>query len=107
MSRSSEELKREHDLHYDAEIYNGKTDFETWMHDFGSDAIFNVTFREQGEWSHECYEYKLWTSIEFENGEILIGWRPVEWDGLHNSVKFHRLCDCEITYYPVKEDSHE
>lgn len=109
MSRSSEELKIEHDKYYDAEIYRADTDWETWKLDFGGDAVFSVTFwdKDEGRWEHTCEEYKIWQTIELPSKELLIGWRPVEYEGMHNSIKYKLLSECEITYYPPKKEEEE
>jgi hypothetical protein len=106
MSRSPEEIRAEHDRNYDAEIPRMQSDWETWMRDFGRDAIFRVTFwlRDEGKWSTYCGEYKIWQAIELPDKQLLIGWRPVEWDGLFNSVEYHLLRDCQIAYYPPEKE---
>lgn len=107
MSRSPEELKAEHDKYCDAHIDRMFTDFETWLHDFGEDATFRVQFwdRENNKWHDTMLEYRIWQTIEMPNGDVMIGWRPVEWDGLYNHLEYHVLSDCNFEYVvPDKED---
>lgn len=100
MSRSSQELKRERDRYYDAEIYSGKTDLETWQLDFAGDAVFTVRFwdREAGKWEEESYKHRMWQTIELSDGELLIGWREVVDDKLYNAITYRLLSDCMIEY---------
>lgn len=109
MSRSPEEIKAWHDKYYDCEISRVQSDLETWLHDFGSDAIFRVSFwdRDEKKWSTYCAEYMIWQTVELPNKEILVGWRPVEEDGMFNSVEYRLLSECQIMYYPPEREEEE
>ena len=109
MSRSPEEIKKWHDAYYDADIQKSDTDSETWMHDFGSDAIFRVCFwdRDENKWSTYMGEYKIWQVIELPNMELMIGWRPIEEEGLFNSIEYRMLNECQIMHYPEKPDEDD
>lgn len=106
MSRSPEEIKKWHDRYYDADIYKAHTDLETFILDFASDAIFTVWFwdREDGKWQVEGGKYRMWQTVELPSGDILIGWRPWDEEGLCNTIDYRLLQDCQITYYVRRED---
>jgi hypothetical protein len=106
MSRTSEEIQKWHDEHYDAEIPRMHTDFDTWLLDFGEDSIFNVSFwnREEKRWSTYCSTYKIWQSVELPNGDVLIGWREYSEDSMDNSMEYHLLSESQIAFYPKEKE---
>lgn len=105
------------------------TDFETWLHDFGSDHILRMLeIRRPGQYTpyemdrkfedeslyvdshYTCIQ--IYDAIELPDHDVLIGYREIydkeslfeEWE--ESIIHYKRLSDIELTYFP-SDDKYE